>query len=449
MRDRWCYIEHFNEIIGQEIIKPNSSGKITLSTDSRTIASGDIYIGLVGEKFDGGSFSKDAIKSGATFCVIQNKSMPSDLDEVEKSKIVVVPEILDFFHTLARKKILKWAKNKKTIIGLTGSNGKTTTKEMLFHLLSSVPKIQTYCTKGNFNNHIGVPLTIFELSESDDIAILEMGTNHPGEIEVLADIGSPTMGIITNIGDSHLEFLGSRDGVFVEKRALFDKVMKLTNDKGYFLLTKGDPYLDSLPSHENVERVNSEFLLSEGFQNTHITGVHNYNNFSLALALSLKIFPDKKDLFIKAGSKFIPKENRSSWMNFGDSKIFLDAYNANPSSMSASLDGFFEKVSKDRKDNLKIAIILGDMNELGADANEFHEGIGKELKSHSEGKTVSSYFVGRYGDFYNRGNDSKGSVLRSVSSYSPEDWKKILNSHDYVFIKGSRSLQLESILAIK
>lgn len=410
-----------------------------VSTDTRTIKPGDLYIALKGDNFDGANFCDQAIDAGASLTISSNPSSKNNIS---------VPDSLLFFQDFARERIKEWKKldGNNVVIGITGSNGKTTTKEMLYHLLAYVYGEKVHCTQGNFNNHIGVPLTINRLENSHTISIIEMGTNHKGEIKTLADIGLPDAGIITQIGDSHLEFLIDRAGVFEEKSALFHSVKK-NKKKGVFVIDGEDPYLQKLKlDQEDVSVLVKNFQgdsiqTSETLENSNILGRHNFKNLSMAFELAVALFPKHKPDFINAAKTFRPKFNRSSWTEYDGARVFLDAYNANPSSMRASVESFVEFINLKGVPLKDVCFILGDMNELGENAHSFHKEIGELLKSL---KVENAIFVGQYSDSYNSGFSKVTKQFNSAEELK----NSFENSFPYLFVKGSRSLQLESIFAI-
>lgn len=437
-------------------------GEASICTDSRLYQSGQIFWALQGEKFDGFHYAEKVISLGAPLIVYQSTASNDELAKqlsLKNSSVQLVAfnnslKALQDLSLLHRK---SWYQGRKHIIGITGSNGKTTTKEMLFSLLNGIFPQKVSMTKGNLNNHIGVPLTLCALNPEHDIAVVEMGTSGFKEISFLCELALPTSGVITNIGSGHIEFFKTQEKILNEKRALMDSVLKST-EEGYFILNQQDKFLNTLvePSHSKKRLFSSEAiqLKEDSFsleingekvliENKAVYGIHLQTNLALSLFLCLSLFPEKKDqLFKIARTLILPKNNRAEWHLDHTPKFFLDAYNANPHSMRASLDSFISKMKQEKIDLNKCCFILGDMNELGDLAPSYHQEVGEYIGSKNPGRIL---FVGRYRDFYLAGCPS------AKSFPSKDELSKWLQDHakDYesFFIKGSRSLQLESIIA--
>jgi UDP-N-acetylmuramoyl-tripeptide--D-alanyl-D-alanine ligase len=438
---------------------------LIINTDSRNFKSGETFVALHGEHFDGFNYVEQVLKLGARVVVYTSKyGRDAEVKVLAANHpdvlFVEVTETLIFIQELASLYISDW-RNKnaeRIILGITGSNGKTTHKEMLSYLLSSVFPGKVLATKGNLNNHIGVPLTIFKVSDEHDIAIIEMGMNHPGEIGELCAIAHPEHGMITNIGSAHIEFMHSIDNIFAEKASLYRSVLKNAKGEGKFVVNADDVFLAKLESSKGLttygERNGDIKITIDGHQivfnifgkevlitNTNILEHHNLKNLAGTAILAIKLFPDKLNEIVAAACNYEqPNMNRSQWTE----NIFLDAYNANPSSMKTSLDSF---VAIMKKKNIKLDdcyFVLGDMNELGVFAEELHKDIALHLKSLGI-NNVS--FIGRYKDFYLKGfSDPKSAHLQKESFH--DEWKKIRKNYQFVFVKASRSLQLETLLSI-
>lgn len=433
-----------------------------VSTDSRTIQNGDMFIGLVGDKFDGFSYAEEVIKKGAIAVVFEarpNRSAKKLIHEYPNVTFIETENTLDFLQELAREHKRAWENlGGKTTIGLTGSNGKTTHKEMLKHILSCAFPGKVHATKGNLNNHIGVPLTLFELNESYDVVIVEMGMNHRHEILPLCKIAEPSHGLITNIGQAHIGFLGSMENIFFEKSDLYRYVMAKTEGMGNFVVNADDKYLRLLGPHtglltfseSNLGNVQVKFIgqtmkFNYRGKNVEITNhkvleSYNLRNLCAATLLSLKIFPDKFDEIVKASATYEqPSMNRSEWIG----NVFLDAYNANPSSMRTSLESFI-KIMKEKNVSLdECFFILGDMNELGDFAEKYHAEMA-DFAERSGLKNIT--FVGRYKDFYLKG------YPRALGGYTEKedllkDFPDFKTKYKWVFIKGSRSVKLEQLIS--
>ena len=343
-----------------------------VSTDSRNIEEDCMFVALKGPNFNANEFAQQAIDNGARYALVDNENYLSD------PGILLVEDGLTALQELAR-----YHRSKLTIpvIGITGSNGKTTTKELISKVLGTTFKV--IATKGNLNNHIGVPLTILSINSDIEIAIVEMGANHVGEIAALCEIAQPTHGMITNIGRAHTEGFGGFEGVIRGKSELYhylirhdgevfinssDKILSnmskrfnqpiLYPDEGNFLhitYTRSDPFL-SFIGERNLEI------------KTKLVGAYNFNNVAAALCIA-KSFKVPTELAEFAIADYEPKNNRSQVIQKGTNTIILDAYNANPSSMIAALENLLSMNAA------KKVVILGDMMELGVDSNLAHNEI--------------------------------------------------------------------------
>lgn len=434
-----------------------SHNLINVSTDSRSISKGDFFLALKGDVFDGHDFIERALNSGASGIIV-NESFSLENFSLEGVCVIKTTDTLHYMQELAIEKLQEWKKKGGIVICLTGSNGKTTNKEILFSIMNEFKKGLVHYTRGNLNNHIGVPLTIFEIKDFHKFAIIEIGTNHPGEIKRLCEIAQPDFGYITNIGDSHLEFLGSREGVFKEKGALFEYVMDHSSFNNCFLKNGYDPILAQLNDSEKVISVgkvqefridiDDEIIIYNGTANYKIKNVNileKYNQLNLALCsiFVANIFniPLGEIISVACAVK-LPENNRSMWIAHKNKKIFLDAYNANPSSMEASLDSFHSFLEKNEINKNNVLFILGDMNELGENAQVLHRRIGNLLKKY---QVPNVAFIGRYRNFYLEGYDRKDCGSETLESFSSL-WKNLFENHQYFFIKGSRSLKLENLV---
>jgi UDP-N-acetylmuramoyl-tripeptide--D-alanyl-D-alanine ligase len=348
-----------------------------ISTDSRKIAANSIFFALTGDNFDGNKFAGNALRAGAKFAVVDNPEV------VEDERFLLVSNVLNMLQNLAtyHRQMLDIS-----IIGLTGSNGKTTTKELIREVLSA--KYNVLATEGNLNNHIGVPLTLLRLTKDTEIGVIEMGANHIGEIATLCEITQPTHGLITNIGKAHLEGFGSLEGVLRAKSELYDyliqhngvvfmnsddKVLKnmakrikepvFYNNPGDFYtcqLISANPYV--LLKTEKNHQVQSNMI-----------GTYNFKNISAALCVG-KYFAITEEAANSTITHYLPENNRSQIIKTTSNTIILDAYNANPVSMKAALDNI-EAMEHPNK-----VVILGDMFELGDDTEAEHEKVVEQVK---------------------------------------------------------------------
>ncbi|MCA4777054.1 UDP-N-acetylmuramoyl-tripeptide--D-alanyl-D-alanine ligase [Empedobacter stercoris] len=341
-----------------------------VTTDTRNISKDCIFFALKGANFNGNTFAQEAINQGAMLAIVDEK-------EYENNNIFLVHNALETLQDLARmyRKYLQIP-----FIGLTGSNGKTTTKELISAVLKE--KFKTHYTFGNLNNHIGVPLTILSIPEDTEIAVIEMGANHQKEIELLASISQPDFGYITNFGKAHLEGFGGIEGVIKGKSELYDFLR--ANKKTAFV-NYNDPiqvektadinrisFSDQNNTDVQIELIeNKTEYLAVKYKNldihSHLTGNYNFSNISCAIAIGQYFGIDAES--IKNGiENYFPSNNRSQIINKENYKIVMDAYNANPSSMEASLNNFVKfEGSK--------TIIIGDMFELGDEAKTEHQRV--------------------------------------------------------------------------
>lgn len=439
--------------------------ELKINTDSRSFKKDETFVALVGENFDAFNYLEGVLNLDAKVVVISHSFERAALCQslavlYPKTLFITVTDTLLFLQELAKLHIEAWKKadSDRKIIGVTGSNGKTTHKEMIYFLLNSLLPGKVLATKGNLNNHIGVPLTIFRLTKKHKVAIIEMGMNHAGEIKVLCDIAHPEHGMITNIGAAHIEFLKSMENIFKEKGTLYDSVVKNSKGKGIFVVNGDDQYLGKLKRSKglhtygelngdtrieiNCEKItihtdSKELLIT----NKNIFEHHNLKNLAGTAIFAMKLFPKKEKQVIEAASKYEqPSMNRSQWIE----NIFLDAYNANPSSMRVSLDSFVT-IMKSKGVNLDDCyFVLGDMNELGDHAPEMHEQIAKHVKDLGI-KNVT--FIGRYREHYLKGFSNPLGHYLKKEDFSSE-WKEVRKKYKFIFIKASRSLELETLLNI-
>ncbi len=410
----------------------------SVQTDSRKLKEGDIFFALKGPNFNANDFALQALKEGASYALIDEDINSND------ERLIRTDNVLETLQQLA-----KYHREQFNIpfIAITGSNGKTTTKELVNTVLSSHYK--TYTTQGNLNNHIGVPLTLLSIKKDAEIAVIEMGANHQKEIESYCSYTLPTHGIITNCGKAHLEGFGSIEGIRKGKGELFD-FLKLNN--GTAFIYNDYAYLQSMS--EGIKNIFTygttnatligeikmihpflEVTITKGANissiQTHLVGDYNLPNVLCAVAVG-KYFnvPDEK---IKSSiENYIPSNSRSQMIENGTNKIILDAYNANPSSMKAAIENFAQIPAE------KKVLILGGMAELGTTSITEHEVIIRLIQEYHWDKVV---LVG--GDF----SKTKHSFIYFNNSIEAKEWLQQQNFHNtYLLIKGSRSMQMEKVL---
>ena len=421
-----------------------------ITTDSRKITEGCIFFALKGENFDGNTYAENALNEGAAFAVIDNPSFKKN------EQYIVVEDVLTTLQNLATHHRRQFD---FPVIGITGSNGKTTTKELVGAVMSS--HYNTHFTKGNFNNHIGVPLTLLELNDEHEVAIVEMGANHQGENYALCDITEPTHGLVTNMGKDHLEGFGGFEG---SKKANAEVYKWLTEHKRTIFVNDDEPFLkDWLPYTEGVHRIfyrqsnqpsinhleyeaslepNTTFLKvgfldNKGeliFAQTNLVGEFNFANVITAIAIG-KYFKVPTHKIKEALENYVPSMNRSQIVpHASGATIILDAYNANPSSLFLALKSL-AKMPQPRK----IAII-GDMFELGEDSFLEHTDIFNLANSLNFNELVT------VGVGFNEVNTSKKGSFKTTAEAI--DWfqKQTFDPDTCILIKGSRGMKLESLL---
>jgi len=438
------------------------SGDLLISTDSRSFKNENTFISLYGENFDSINFISDVVEKNCKYVILENRKQ--NIDEIENLKLrykdvifIEVENIFDFLLQLGFIRSARFQKEGGIVIGLTGSNGKTTNKEMLKHLLTIWGEDAVYATKGNLNNQIGVPLTIFGFEKGQKVAIVEMGTNFPGEIEILSNCAYPQYGFITNIGYAHIEFLKNLEGVFNEKSALFYSINK--REDGLFVVNGFDNYLRAHKEKPNTVYLDPENIsisdneLTIGLngkvykiENKNLLGDHQKINMAMCLMMASSIFPNDVDKFVEKAKSYTAQElNRGEIVIKDNRRFYLDAYNANPSSMKASIKSYLSFLKQEKIETNSALFILGDMNELGEDAPSLHEEIARFLSDKGANDAI---FIGRYAKHYKNGFNARCLTFPSV-----KEFKEYLEEHketsSEVFIKGSRSLQLESILDIR
>jgi UDP-N-acetylmuramoyl-tripeptide--D-alanyl-D-alanine ligase len=401
-------------------------------TDTRNISENCMFFALQGGNFNGNKFAEDAIKNGASFAVID------DIEYKISDQYLMVDDVLIALQNLAlfHRKHLN-----TTIISLTGSNGKTTTKELINAVLSK--KYKTTATKGNLNNHIGVPLTLLSMNNTTEIGIVEMGANHQKEIQFLSNIALPDYGLITNFGKAHLEGFGSIEGVIKGKSELYQHLK--INRKIIFVNQKDELQIKQVGAYDRIEVFGSQTqllasqpYLSLNYKNqtikSHLTGSYNYNNVCVAIALGEYFKVSTKDI-VDAIENYIPSNNRSQIVNQNGHQIILDAYNANPSSMLAALSNF------NQLNNENKVVILGDMFELGKTAPEEHQHISDYT---SDLKLENAIFVGE--NFYNiKSKNNNSNYFKSFEDLNAH-FSNFNFKHQLFLIKGSRGMALERVL---
>ena len=412
----------------------------SIETDSRKIKKGDIFFALKGPNFNGNQYAQQALNDGAAYCIVDEEAGFKD------DRIIKVNDCLGSLQQLAKKHREQFS---IPFIAITGSNGKTTTKELIHVVLST--SFTTYTTIGNLNNHIGIPLTILRVKADAEIAVIEMGANHQKEIEGYCTYTLPTHGMITNCGKAHLEGFGGEEGVRKGKGELFDYLRKnngtafIFNDYDYLIeMSKGIPAVISygtangdITGDEKNGSAN-EFLqveISNGANipeiKTQLVGGYNLPNVLAAVCIG-KTFKVDDEKIKSALENYTPSNSRSQLIEKDGNRIILDAYNANPSSMKAAIENF-ANMHSDKK-----VLVLGSMMELGEESIREHKAL-VNLVNQSQWQNV--VLVGK--DY----KDLPGHFIHFNNAIEAKEWYKQQHFKDaLVLIKGSRSMQMEKVL---
>jgi len=413
-----------------------------VSTDTRKIEPGVLFISLTGKNFNGNLFAREALEKGARYAVIDDPKYAQD------DRYLVVENTLKALQALAlhhRRQL------SIPFIGIGGSNGKTTTKELIHAVLRQ--RYRTYATKGNLNNFIGVPLTLLAIDRNVEMAVIEMGADRVGEMDELLRICEPTHGLITNIGKEHLETFGGLEGVMQGEGELYDflsesRGVAFINSRELLLRevenSKPRSFSETVRFPAKGEYLHSEILASSPYVvyqhengqrvETQLTGAYNFENIAAALCIG-KYFGIPAEKANEAVSQYQPENNRSQIVKKGSNTILLDAYNANPSSMQAALMNFRNLQAT------KKMVVLGDMLELGEYAPEEHRHIGK-LVAESQFDTV--LFCG---NLMQHAVGPNPKAYYFPDKFSLHNWladHPLTDTH--VLVKGSRSMSLESVL---
>ena len=413
-----------------------------ITTDSRECPKGSIFFALKGETFDGNRFAVASLEKGCAYAVVDDKSVVDAAKEGPfAGRLILVDDVLLAFKALAREHRRQFH---IPVIGITGTNGKTTTKELIAAVLSE--KYNVLCTKGNFNNDVGVPKTLFRLGKEHEIAVIEMGASHPGDIKTLVETVEPDCGLITNVGRAHLQGFGSFEGVKRTKGELYDylaasKESAVLKQKPFTFLNIHDADLVAMAMARDLKTVpyaegrvlecdpllTVELADGEAIH-TQLIGSYNCANVLAAVTIG-RYFGVSDKKIVHALETYIPSNNRSQLTVTASNNLIVDAYNANPTSMAAAIDNF-RMMKVDRR---KMAI-LGDMRELGADSQAEHQRIADMLASagFDEVWLVGEEFM-KTQTAFRRFNDIE-EVKAAISDHKPEDC--------YILIKGSNGIRL-------
>ena len=390
------------------LIKDKES--LLVSTDTRNLPAGCVFFALHGERFDGNKFAQQALENGASLAVIDNP------EYALSEGTLLVSNTLLALQDLARA----WRRELGLpIIGITGTNGKTTTKELLATVLST--KYNLHYTQGNLNNQIGVPLTLLQITRAHELAIVEMGASHSGDIKELVNIAEPNCGLITNVGRAHLEGFGSFEGVQQTKKELYDYLL---DHQGYIFRNTDNPYLAKMAG--DLKTV--PYTIGTMPDGTHLVGEYNAENVSAAICVGAH-FGISREQALEAIRQYVPTNNRSQKMQTANNQLIVDAYNANPTSMQAAINAF-------KGDTY----ILGAMRELGEYSHLEHQNIVNML---AERKAENVFLVGE-------------EYMQTTSPYPVFENVEMLHKHleeqpikgKNILLKGSRSTQMEKLLDV-
>ena len=411
-----------------------------VTTDSRNCLEGSIFFALKGETFDGNNFAIQALEKGCAFAVVDNPEVAK-----QDKRLILVPDVLKALQDLAAYHRKTWG---GPVLQITGTNGKTTTKELISSVLSESK--QVLFTEGNLNNHIGVPLTLLRIKPEHDIAVIETGANHPGEVADLCRIVQADFGLITNVGRAHLEGFGSFEGVKQTKGELYDdlhnrgkhiflnafddELLKMAQERGFVLWEDALPYVEGRVSNVNpfVEmKWRTEDDAPWNTVRTNLIGTYNISNLRAAVTIGL-YFGIKPEQIDHALETYKPTNSRSELREVGTNRLIVDAYNANPSSMSAALTNF------SFMDDEHKMVILGDMRELGEESFEEHKRIVTQLQDMGLERI---WLVGE--EF------SKAAVKGMCVFKNVEEVKEALKAepiaNSTILIKGSNSTKLHQL----
>lgn len=416
-----------------------------VTTDSRNCPKDSLFIALKGESFNGNAFAAQALKDGCAYVVIDEEKYAIEGDK----RFILVTDCLQTLQQLANYHRRQLGTR---IIGITGTNGKTTTKELISAVLSQSYHI--LFTQGNLNNHIGVPITLLRLKPEHDLAVVEMGANHPEEIKFLTDIVEPNYGLITNVGKAHLEGFGSFEGVIKTKGELYDYLGSHKDTTTF--VHHDNPYLIKMAEARNLVPVfygnnsslyvngqvtgNSPFLTFEWKADkddkrhevqTQLIGEYNFPNALAAVAIG-RFFKVESEKIDAALTEYTPQNNRSQLKKTADNTLIIDAYNANPTSMMAALENF-RNMKVDRK-----ILILGDMRELGTDSAAEHQKIVDFIKgcSFAQVLLVGEQFAAAEHCFQTYANAQE--VIEELQTHKPQD--------AMILIKGSNGIKLSTVV---
>jgi len=407
-----------------------------ICTDTRKVEAGKLFLALKGPNFNANKFAAQALEGGCSFAVVDEVEFVVEADD----RYILVDDGLRALQTLANYHRKQFPE--LTVLGITGTNGKTTTKELIHAVLDSSHEV--LATKGNLNNHIGVPLTLLELNDSHRIAVIEMGANKPGDIKELCDIAEPDLGLITNIGQAHLEGFGGFEGVLKTKTELYEHIRSRA---GSIFLNAADPVLCKAASgiaqqtygigagEVNGKRTSSDQFLAFTWNNssqitTKLFGEHNLINALAAICIG-QHFGTDADKMANALASYAPSNNRSQWQQTAKNSLIMDAYNANPTSVNAAV----ESLANLKSDQEKL-VILGDMFEMGDSSEEAHLSVVNGLIE----KSLNAILIG---PDYKKA--AQGFLAFESTAAAIQHIKANPITNKCILVKGSRGMKLEEL----
>ena len=418
-----------------------------ISTDTRNIQENQIYFALKGENFDGNQYAEMALEKGALCVVVDDASV---LVNKQDKPYFLVSDVLDTLQRLAKyhREVLDLP-----VLAITGTNGKTTTKELIAATLSE--KYNVFATKGNLNNHIGVPLSLLSITEEHDMAIIEMGANHKGEIEVLSNIAQPNYGLITNIGKAHLEGFESEDGVLKTKKELFDHI---SVNNGLFFYNLEEKNINGFAKdynnvvsyskeHKDVacfytiksDRIASCIEIDGTDIQSNLFGDYNAQNLAAAYTIG-RHFEVSKEQCKHALEAYTPRNNRSQIVRTENNELVVDTYNANPTSLKLAISQFLELSSSNK------VIIIGDMFELGSYSEAEHQAMVDLLEANLE-KFEQAYIIGRH--FAKTSVTHTNQIISYINRGDLESYlSKSPITNKLVLLKASRGIGLENVVEL-
>ena len=440
-------ITKFKSYISGETSLVSFSG---FSTDTRKYSSGDVFIAITGVNYNAFEYVDQVIKSGCTNIVFthsqENQKLEHDYKQTYPNvSFITVDDSVSFLQELAKdhRQRLKSEGNNLKVVSISGSNGKTTCKEMLRHLCR---QYNVVATQKNDNNHLGVPLTLLRMNEQTQFAIIELGSNHPGEIPFLCEVTNPDYAYATNIGYTHMEFFPTLNDVFKEESFPLKDCQKA-------FINKDDKFLSQLSLDHSINigieagsfECDHKKLKISGFEvkNPNLVGQHNYHNLGAMIHIAVELMGDSSlGVIVDNAQNFKPGLMRSEWREVKQKKVFLDAYNANPSSMALAAEAFLYHLDSQNIDHSKAILVIGDMMELGSNAQKLHCETAKRISSMSDIKAI---FIGEYAADYQGSWGNNAEVFSSVDEFL-ENSNNCFDQYSYIFLKASRSLQFERIL---